>query len=151
MQLFNLEILKCELIFFDYAAKQDYYYLCIEALHCAVKPNLHYLRGQGEKFWPSLQPLGTSGRQIGTRTGAGFTSTLVQNFFGRRPWPHGHRRQHMSVLLLSLSIHGLRPRKLYTSVAVTLVPARVPTQRPLVLSFTTVVDQAENFSPCPRI
>ena len=30
-------------------------------------------------------------------------------------------------------------------------PVRVPTQRPLIPSFTSVVGQVKNFSPCPRI
>ena len=55
--------------------------------------------------------------------------------FGRSPWLNGHRRQHTIVLLLSPWIHGLRPRKLYTSVAGTPAPVWVLTQRPLVPSF----------------
>ena len=52
------------------------------------------------------------------------------------PRLHGHRRQHPSVLPLSPWIHGLRPRKIYTSVVVTPAPFRVPNQRALVPSFT---------------
>ena len=44
-----------------------------------------------------------------------------------------------SVLFLSLWIHGLRPRKLYTSVTVTPAPVRVPTEPLLIPSFRTVV------------
>jgi hypothetical protein len=40
-------------------------------------------------------------------------------------------------------------KKLYTSVALTPVPVGVPTQRPLVPSFTLVVGYAENFSSFP--
>ena len=47
--------------------------------------------------------------------------------------------------------HGLRPRKLYHSVAVTSALVRVPTQWPLVRSFMPVVGQSKNFSPCPRM
>ena len=47
-------------------------------------------------------------------------------------------------------IHGLRPRKLYTTVAVTPVPVRVPTQWPLVQSYTSVVGKGYNSSSCPR-
>ena len=43
----------------------------------------------------------------------------------RSPWLHGHWRLHSSVLSLSPWIHGLRPRKLYTSGAVSLAPVRV--------------------------
>ena len=42
---------------------------------------------------------------------------------------------------------GCDQKNLYTSVAVTTAPVRVPTQRPLVLRLTSVVDLAENFSP----
>ena len=48
---------------------------------------------------------------VGTRAGAGVTSILVRSFFGRRPWLHGHRRQHTSVLPLSPLFH--RPRTFY--------------------------------------
>ena len=35
---------------------------------------------------------GTSGRWVGTRTGAGVTATLVEeSFFGHSPWIHGHQ------------------------------------------------------------
>ena len=49
------------------------------------------LRRWFEKF--STKPktdvkLGTSGRWVGTRTGAGVTSTLLLSFFGRSPWLH---------------------------------------------------------------
>ena len=44
--------------------------------------------------------------------------------------------------------HGLRPKKFYTSVAVTPAPVRVPTQWLLVPGFMSVVDQVENFLPC---
>ena len=59
--------------------------------------------------------------------------------FGHSLWLHGNQRWHTSVLPLTPWIHELRPRKLYTSVAVTLVPVRVPTQWLLVPSFTSVV------------
>ena len=42
-------------------------------------------------------------------------------------------------------------RKLYTSVPVTPALVRVPTQWPLVPSFTSVVVLVDNFSPCLRI
>ena len=48
-------------------------------------------------------------------------------------------RGRQATLPLSSWIHGLRPRKLYVSVAVTSAPVRVSTQRPLVPSFTSVV------------
>ena len=44
-----------------------------------------------------------------------------------------------------IGTHGLRPEKQYTSVAVTPPPVRVPTQRPLIPSFTSVVGQVRNF------
>ena len=46
-----------------------------------------------------------------------------EKHFGCNPWLHGHWQQHMSVLPLSPRTHGLRPTKLYTSIAVT--PASV--------------------------
>ena len=47
--------------------------------------------------------------------------------------------------------NGLRPKKLFTSVTVTSAPVRIPTQRPLVPRFTSVVGQVENFPPCLRM
>ena len=41
-------------------------------------------------------------------------------------------------------------KKVYTSVAVTPVPVRVPTQWPLVQSYTSVVGKGYNSSSCPR-
>ena len=57
----------------------------------------------------------------------------------------------MNVLPLRLWIHGLRLRKLYTSMAVRPAPVWVPTQQSLFLNFMSVVGQAENFSPCPML
>ena len=55
------------------------------------------------------------------------------------------------MLPLSSWIYGLRSTKIHRSVAVTPAPVRVPSQQPLVPSFTSVVGQAENFSPCPML
>ena len=81
-------------------------------------------------------------------TGAGVISTLVKSFFSHSPWLNGHRQQHMSVLPLSLWIHSLWPRKLYTSVVATPAPVWLPTQWLFVLRFMLLVGQTENFSPC---
>jgi hypothetical protein len=59
--------------------------------------------------------------------------------FWSRPWLHGHRWQHTSMLPLSPWIHGLRSRKLHRSVAVTPAHIRVLTQTQFVPSFTSVV------------
>ena len=67
--------------------------------------------------------IGTSGRRAGTRKGAGVTATLHTS-----PWNL-----------------GLRPKKLYTSVAMIPTVVRVPTQWSLVLTFTSVVGLVENF------
>ena len=56
--------------------------------------------------------------------------TSVKLFY-RSPWFHRYRRQHTGVLQFSPWIHGLRPRKLYTSVEMTTAPVPVRTQRPL--------------------
>ena len=64
------------------------------------------------------------------------TSTKL---FWLRPMAPAAAQQHTSVLPLSLWIHGLRSRKLYTSVAVTPAPIRVPTQWLLVPSFMSIV------------
>ena len=82
---------------------------------------------------PSLQAdeqLGTSGRLVRIGRGAGVIA-ILRVCCRRCPWSH-----------------GLGPKMLYTSVAVTSSPVRVPTQRPLVPSFLSVVGQAENFSAC---
>ena len=97
--------------------------------------NTRQIHRQGEKF----STLPTADVKLGTSgywTGAGVTATLVSSFFRHSPWLHGHWWQHTSVLSLSPWMHGLQPRKLYTSVAVTPAPVHVPwsTQRPLVLS-----------------
>ena len=78
--------------------------------------------GQGEKF--SLKPttdmkLGTSGLWVGIRTGASVTATLMYSLFG-----HG-----------SMDIAG---SIFNTSVVVTPTAVWVPTQWPLVPSFTSV-------------
>ena len=63
----------------------------------------------------------------------------------------GHLAVHLeSVLVLSPLIHDLRPRNIYTSLAVTPGPDRVPIQRPSVPSFASVVGQTEKFLPCLR-
>ena len=46
---------------------------------------------------------------------------------------------------LSSWIYGLRPKKLYISVEVTPASVRVPTQHPLVPSFTSVEDYVRTF------
>ena len=62
------------------------------------------------------------------RTGVSVTATLMDIDGSIRVCCHSHPW-----------IHGLRPRKLYTIMAVTPAPVRVPTQGPFVPSFTSVV------------
>ena len=93
--------------------------------------------GEKTSTWPTTNvKLRTSGFRARTHTGAGVTTHWDKAIFNCSPW------QHMSML---------RPKKLYTSVGVIPAPVWVPTQRPLVPSFTSVVGLVENFSPCIRI
>ena len=76
--------------------------------------------GHGEKF--SAKPttggtrtIGTRGRWIGTWTGVGFTVTLVLSFFDRSPWIHGLSGSTLVCYRRRPLTHGLRPKKLYTS------------------------------------
>ena len=52
---------------------------------------------------------------------------------------------------VAANVHGAMgcDQKFYTSVEVTAAPVLVPTQWPLVLSFTSVVDWTKNFSLIP--
>ena len=83
--------------------------------------------------------LRTSGRWVGTRTGAGVTSTLEQRFLCRSSWIHGLSGSTFLCCRGCPWSHGLRTRKLYNIVDLTPAPVRVPTQRPLVPSCTSVV------------
>ena len=65
---------------------------------------------------------------LGTRTGAGVTATLEPSLFDHSPW-----------------FHGLRSKRLCSSVAVTLAPVRVPTLRPLLPNLISVAGQARAF------
>ena len=42
--------------------------------------------------------IGASGIGLGTRTGAGGTTTLAKSFFGRSPWLHGQQQDLSSTL-----------------------------------------------------
>ena len=90
--------------------------------------------------------LGTIGRLVGNRTRAGVSATLVNSFFGRRPWIHG---QHTRMLPPMSMEPWAAIKKLYTSVEVTPAPVRIPTQRPHLPNFTSVVGLARTFHLAP--
>ena len=68
-----------------------------------------------------------------------FWSQLMSPWVSAASYEQGEKFSTFVCCRRCLWSHGLRPKKLYTSVEVIPAPVRVPTQRPLVPSFMFVV------------